>query len=453
MPPVRRGLRRIAAALATWRGIAKLEGVMRERPRLERRHPRPAGFESMSSFIASVDRAELSAMRHLLSIALSFLTLAAAPGDDKPIPQDTARMEQRSRDRLEWNRRTLAVAYDKVGKKDPRWDGPAREALELAARMFSQQVDPVVSLSDIHGPAKKAVDAGCKDPMILYLYARTSIGPFFPKLPEYQPAAPGRRGRDGGQRLFSLPPGRGAAVHDRAEGREGGPHAGRAARGGAWTRCRPRPPGQERRGGPEERGVGGSLVRYPQRRHRLHRRLGCDYKAAFDRVDARLAKIAGIEGPAAHGEGEFLPRSGAGRRGASGSRPRSPRSSSAPSGTRLGQARDALNKAWKAKPDEPNVADLMLSVEKSIGGGDREAMETWFERAMKAERRRPRSLLVEARLARPQVVRGRFVGCDHGLRQGLRRDQELADRDHPARRRCPPALLAAAWTRESGRCT
>ena len=43
-----------------------------------------------------------------------------------------------------------------------------------------------------------------------------------------------------------------------------------------------------------------------------------------------------------------------------------------------------MNEAWKAKPDEPNVADLMLEVEKAIGGGDREAMETWFERAMKA---------------------------------------------------------------------
>ena len=51
-------------------------------------------------------------------------------------------MEKRYRERLEWNRRTLEGAYEKVGKKDPRWDGPAREALDLAARLFSQQVDP-----------------------------------------------------------------------------------------------------------------------------------------------------------------------------------------------------------------------------------------------------------------------------------------------------------------------
>ena len=96
---------------------------------------------------------------------------AAAIGADKPIPQDTVRMEKRSRDRLEWNRQTLQGSYDKAGKKDPRWDEPAREALEMAARMFSFQVDPVLHPNDVHVPAKKAVDAGCDDPLILYLYA------------------------------------------------------------------------------------------------------------------------------------------------------------------------------------------------------------------------------------------------------------------------------------------
>ena len=49
---------------------------------------------------------------------------------------------------------------------------------------------------------------------------------------------------------------------------------------------------------------------------------------------------------------------------------------------RLQAASEALKEAWRLKPDEPHVATLMLDVEKGIGGGDREAMETWFERAM-----------------------------------------------------------------------
>ncbi len=83
-------------------------------------------------------------------------------------------MEKRRRERLEWNRRTLGGAYDKVGKKDPRWDEKARKAMDLAARMFSEQVDPVITLLDVNQPAKAAIDAGCDDPILMYLYNRVS---------------------------------------------------------------------------------------------------------------------------------------------------------------------------------------------------------------------------------------------------------------------------------------
>lgn len=103
-------------------------------------------------------------MRHAFAAGLALLACTVADAADDTIPQDAARMEQRSRDRLEWNRRTLVGAYDKVGKKDPKWDESARRAFDLAARMFSQQVDPQVTLGDIHVPAKNAVDSGCDDP-------------------------------------------------------------------------------------------------------------------------------------------------------------------------------------------------------------------------------------------------------------------------------------------------
>jgi hypothetical protein len=45
----------------------------------------------------------------------------------------------------------------------------------------------------------------------------------------------------------------------------------------------------------------------------------------------------------------------------------------------------ALQKAWDLKPDESRTATLMLSVELGIGGGNRDQMEMWFERAMKAD--------------------------------------------------------------------
>src|SRR5205823_788244 len=119
-------------------------------------------------------------MRHALAVGLTLIASSAAVGADAPIPQDTARMEKRARERLEWNRQTLGAAYEKAGKKDARWDKPAREALDLAARMFAVYDDPVVLPAEVHAAAKKAVDAGCDDPMILYLYARTSVDKEYP---------------------------------------------------------------------------------------------------------------------------------------------------------------------------------------------------------------------------------------------------------------------------------
>ena len=115
-----------------------------------------------------------------------------------------------------------------------------------------------------------------------------------------------------------------------------------------------------------------------------HRRLSGDYKAAFDRVDAKLAKVQGIEALRLTVRGSFFMYWGwearttafAANVGAEQFRTFE---------SRQGEAKRALEAAWKAKPDEPHVADLMLAVEKGIGGGDRAAMETWFERAMKAD--------------------------------------------------------------------
>src|SRR4029453_13928227 len=52
---------------------------------------------------------------------------------------------------------------------------------------------------------------------------------------------------------------------------------------------------------------------------------------------------------------------------------------------RPAEARSVLKKAWDLKPDESRTATLMLSVELGIGGGNRDQMEMWFERAMKAD--------------------------------------------------------------------
>jgi hypothetical protein len=321
-------------------------------------------------------------MRNTLAVSLTLLASAAAIGADKPIPQDTARMEARYRERLEWNRQTLERAYDKVGRKDPRWDESARHALDLAARMFAQQKDPVITIDDIHPSAKKALDAGCDDPLILYLYARTSAGLINPTPAEYA------------QRLNAVADAMAASGYSPLRRAVVLRYASDVT-----TKNRAVTP-QERRD--VERRLDAILDLLPesvaedQRNYDwedgwydilhgvvgMHRRLVGDLKAAFDPVDAKLAKISGIEALRLAVKGSFLINWGWLAR-TNALAPDVSEEQFHTFETRLTDARTALNAAWAANPGEPNVATRMLEVEKGIGGGNREAMEIWFDRAMK----------------------------------------------------------------------
>ncbi|MFL5340094.1 MAG: hypothetical protein ACJ8F7_08075 [Gemmataceae bacterium] len=93
------------------------------------------------------------------------------------IPQDPEKQEQLEREKLSWNRRTLGGAYEKVGKKDARWDDQARVALEKAAQYFCDPLASSAAEHETYMAAKQAIDAGCDDPLIIYLFARMSYGP------------------------------------------------------------------------------------------------------------------------------------------------------------------------------------------------------------------------------------------------------------------------------------
>src|SRR4051812_43303151 len=111
--------------------------------------------------------------RFVPALACLLLVGSIAPAAAPTIPQDAGRHAPRMAGKLGWNRRTLAGAYDRVGKKDARWDAPAREALELAALFFSHSLEPQVTLGDLHRATQTALAAGCDDPLIQYLDARS----------------------------------------------------------------------------------------------------------------------------------------------------------------------------------------------------------------------------------------------------------------------------------------
>ena len=79
--------------------------------------------------------------------------------------------------RLDWNLKPLMSAYQASGKTGVKWDESAKSALMEFARAQAQCIEPdeawelIVSTN-----CAAAVDAGCDDPMIAYLYASFVLG-------------------------------------------------------------------------------------------------------------------------------------------------------------------------------------------------------------------------------------------------------------------------------------
>src|SRR5438067_11955290 len=111
-----------------------------------------------------------------LTTAAIFVVLLTFPlcraGASVPaIPQDPEKQEQKQRETLAWNRRTLGGAYERVGKKDPRWDEHARAALESAAQYFTDVPAGSAREHETYITAKRAIDAGVDYSLVLYLVA------------------------------------------------------------------------------------------------------------------------------------------------------------------------------------------------------------------------------------------------------------------------------------------
>jgi hypothetical protein len=322
-------------------------------------------------------------MRSTLVVGLYFLVVPLAVGDDKPIPQDTARMEKWSRERLEWNRRTVGGAYDKIGKKDPKWDKLARETMELAARMYSLEGDLIVTPTEIYKPSKAAIDAGCDDPFMLYLYARSSVGPNYPgdeaSLSRLKAAAKALA-------ASRYPVFRRAVSLDLA-GSE------------ALSAKVPTDAAREQ----AERDFDTALALLPEsvatdERNsfweniwfdtfvsiiRGYRQLGVDAVAAYERVDATLAKLPELKVLRLQLRGFFWHTYGWEAR-TNAFAPQVPAGGFEAFEKRLDIAQKALNEAWQLRPDDVRTADLLLDIDKAIGGGGRANMELWFDRTMKA---------------------------------------------------------------------
>lgn len=120
------------------------------------------------------------------AIALAGFLLPAASGCKKvekveeaaaPVASHPAlSLEQAREQRLAWNLKTLVEAYDKAGHTNPKWDEPAKRALTEFARTRSQCTESNEAWGFIIcSNCIVAVDAGCDDPMVRYLFTRFSM--------------------------------------------------------------------------------------------------------------------------------------------------------------------------------------------------------------------------------------------------------------------------------------
>lgn len=96
-----------------------------------------------------------------------------------PIDQTGARKQPKDAEaRFRWNTRTLVAEYEAIGRRSPKWDGPANKALGMLARGRSYGPNFDTNFWQVvHDSCQEAVSAGCDDPLIRYVHTRYVIGP------------------------------------------------------------------------------------------------------------------------------------------------------------------------------------------------------------------------------------------------------------------------------------
>jgi hypothetical protein len=325
-------------------------------------------------------------MRTDILLALTGLILSSGHvgADEKAqaIPQDPEKQAQFYRDTLVWNRKSLGEAYEKVGKKDPRWDKPAREALDAAARHFSRDL-PTTKAEEVFDPAKKAIESGCDDPLILYLYARLSVKGNFPGQAEY--ASRCAKAAKAMESSAYSPYRRATTLYRAAWELLATPDVSPENRKEAMRlidgalALLPKIMKEDERNPDTEY----FWFELPQTAIMCHQKLSGDDEAAFKKVDEFMSSDPAWKALRLKVKGDFYVRWAWKARG-DGLADTVTEDGWKKFGERLKEARKALEESWSLNPGDGRVATIMLTVEKGIGG-NRDEMEKWFGRAMKAD--------------------------------------------------------------------
>jgi hypothetical protein len=295
-------------------------------------------------------------------------------GSDRPIPQNPEVRLKRERESLAWNEKTLVGAYDKVGKKNPQWDGLARDALHLMAQLVSHTGERRLEKLDVRAAMKKAVDAGCDDPLVVFSQVRQNVGAGETDDKVLADAV--------NQLVQSNYPAvrKATALYvlawNRVGRRESDPRAVEDARRAIDTALAllPKSFAEDGAGTPLEHvwseNLAGTVTD-------LFKVTEGSLKAAYDRADAALSKVPAAKIVRLIYRGVIYKDYAWEARGTGAANTVSPENFE----ERLRESERALLAAWALNPGHVIIANSMLTVVMGLNQ-DRRTMEQWFERAM-----------------------------------------------------------------------
>ena len=99
------------------------------------------------------------------------LVACSKTGSSKRVSPEAAKQS-----RLDWDMNTMVGSYERIGKSELEWDGPATNALAEFAHARSQSLEPGEDwVTIIRTNCDAAVQARCDDPMVRYLYIRFAM--------------------------------------------------------------------------------------------------------------------------------------------------------------------------------------------------------------------------------------------------------------------------------------
>ena len=111
----------------------------------------------------------------LLSLSLALGQTRAQAEDVAPVKIQVKAAPVTQAEYLKWELSTTVGDYDRAGRKNVKWDQPARAALSNQALIVVEDTNaPPQVWGDLIRFVQTAIDAGCDDPFIRYLHLRRS---------------------------------------------------------------------------------------------------------------------------------------------------------------------------------------------------------------------------------------------------------------------------------------